>query len=129
MKRERNNSNKAERAKGLKAGELLLLIANFLWMAALYYGCVYVSERTGSMVLYQVCAIVYVVAAVVLPFLSGVLSGKFVSEKQGEERSERQLAMSRRLLLLAIPLISVLLIDFIDLFVVEYLRQLLNSVA
>ncbi|MBE6587462.1 MAG: hypothetical protein E7647_03495 [Ruminococcaceae bacterium] len=112
--------------KKLTGGEFALLIGNFLWMLAVYFGCIYLLERFGVILPYQICTGVYCAAAIILPVVSGVLSGKFVSKKTGEARTDAQIALSRRLVLWAIPLIAVLLIDIIDLFVVEYFKQLLS---
>ena len=118
---------KKEEKKKLSFGEFALLIVNFLWMTGLYYGSVFFGERAGSAVLYQICTGVFAAGAIILVAVSAVLSGKFVSKKTGEERTPAQIALSRRLMLWAIPLIAVLLIDIIDLFVVEYFKQMLSA--
>ena len=98
-------------------------------MIALYYGAIVVGEKVGTFLYYQLCTGIYASAAILLVALSMVLSGKIVSKKMGEERSSEQIALGRKLLLWAIPLIAVLLIDFIDLFVVEYFKQMLAVAA
>jgi len=115
-----------KKKKGLSGGEATLLAVNFVWMTALYYLCVYFIGRFGTLLPYQLCTGAYAAAAIILPVCSGVLSGNFVSKRTGEERTEEQLALSRRLMLWAIPIIAVLLIDIIDLFVVEYFKQMLS---
>ena len=115
--------------KKLSLGEFLLLVFNFVWMTALYYGIVLLCEKTGTFIYYQLCTGIYASVAILLAAFSLVLTGKVVSKKRGEERSSEQIALGRRLLLWAIPLIAVLLIDFIDLFVVEYFKQMLAVAA
>lgn len=112
--------------KKLSIKELLLLIFNFIWMLCIYYGCVILGERAGIVLPYQLCTGLYAAAGIILLALSMVLSGRFVSKKTGEERTSAQIALSRKLILWALPLIAVLLIDIIDLFVVEYFKQMLS---
>ena len=95
-------------------------------MVAVYYGCIVIGEKMGTVLPYQICTGLCACGAIILPAISGVLSGKFVSKRTGEERTPEQIALSRRLLLWAIPLIAVLLIDIVDLYVVEYLRQIVS---
>ena len=110
----------------LSGKETALLILNLLWMVGLYYGCVFLGEKIYSVLPYQICTGLYAAAAILLIAFSAVLSGKFVSKKQGEERTCAQIELSRRLMLWAVPLIAVLLIDIIDLFVVEYFREMMS---
>ena len=117
-----NNKNK----KTLSGGESILFFFNLIWMVAVYYGCVILGEREGIMLPYQLCSGIYVSAAIILIAVSAVFSGKLVSKKTGEERTQRQKDISRKLILWALPLIIVLLIDMMDLFVVEYFKQLLS---
>ena len=116
-----------KKAKGLPAGEMLTLAFNFIVALAVYYGCIALGERMQSALPYQLCTGICIVGAIVLPALSAFLSGKYTFEKAGKERTPGQLRLSRRLILWAIPLIAVLLIDIIDLFVVEYLKDMLAS--
>lgn len=110
----------------LTGKETALLILNFLWMVGLYYGCIFAGEKIYSVLPYQICTGLYAAAAILLIAFSCVLSGKFVSKKQGEERTDAQIELSRKLMLWAVPLIAVLLIDIIDLFIVEYFREMLS---
>lgn len=119
MKKE-NNKRK------LSVGEFILLVANFLWMTGAYYGIIFLCEKLGTALYYQLCTGVYAAAAIILVAVSAVLSGKFVSKRTGEGRTHAQITLSRKLMLWAIPLIAVLLIDIIDLFVVEYFKQMLT---
>lgn len=112
-----------KKTNGLSKKELALLIFNFLWMVALYYGCVAMGEKMGTVLPYQICTGIYASLAIILPAVSCVLSGKFVSKRTGEDRTPEQIALSKSLMLWAIPLIAVLLIDITDLYVVEYLRK------
>lgn len=109
--------------------EALFLTGNFLWMVVLYYGCVILGETKGIILPYQICTGAYAAAAIILFGLSLVFSGKVVSKKTGEERTPAQIKLSKRLILWALPLIAVLLIDIIDLFVVEYFREMLSVAA
>ena len=116
-----------KKAKGKLTGkETALIIVNFLWMIVVYYGCVFMGEKMYTVLPYQICTGLYAAAAILLIAFSALLSGKFVSKKQGEERTDAQIALSRKLMLWAVPLIAVLLIDIIDLFIVEYFREMLT---
>lgn len=119
------NGNEKTKRK-LSKKETALLIFNFLWMVAVYYGCVVIGEKWGTILPYQICTGLYACGAIILPAVSAVLSGKYVSKRTGEERTPEQIALSKTLMLWAIPLIAVLLIDIIDLYVVEYFRQMLS---
>ncbi|MBR4934134.1 MAG: hypothetical protein IKZ03_06715 [Clostridia bacterium] len=110
----------------LTGGETVLIIVNLLWMLGLYYGCIFLGERMYSVLPYQICTGLFAAAAILLVAFSAYLSGKLVSKKQGEERTPAQIELSRKLMLWAVPLIAVLLIDIIDLFVVEYFREMLS---
>ncbi len=110
----------------LSGKETALLIVNFLWMLGVYYGCIFVGEKIYSPLPYQICTGLFAAAAILLIAYSAYLSGKIVSKKQGEERAPAQIELSRKLMLWAVPLIAVLLIDIIDLFVVEYFREMLT---
>lgn len=118
--------NKENRKGRLTVGESLLLFTNFVWMVALYYATVILGERAGIIWPYQICTGLYCALAIILVALSGVYSGRIVSKKGGEERTDEQKAVGKRLILWALPLIAVLLIDIMDLFVVEYFKQLLS---
>ncbi|MBR6676071.1 MAG: hypothetical protein IKL24_01925 [Clostridia bacterium] len=109
----------------LAPGETILLIANFIWMLALYYACIYFGERTGLVWPYQLCTGAYAAAVIILPAVSAYLSGKIVSKNGSEERTDEQKKLSRTLILWVMPLIAVLLIDILDLFVVEYFKKIL----
>ncbi len=117
-----------KKKKKLSKSEFSFLIVNFLWMIAVYFFCIFIAERQGIILPYQICTGVYCAAAIILAAISAYLSGKIVSKKEGEGRTESQIALSRKLLLLVIPLIAVLLIDIVDLFVVEYFKQMLSTV-
>ncbi|MBQ3527550.1 MAG: hypothetical protein IJA52_03250 [Clostridia bacterium] len=119
------DKNDYKKVRRLSPGHTALIAVNFVWMIALYYVCIAVSERTGSLLAYQICTGVYAVTAIFLGALSCVFTGKIVSEKTGEERTEKQKNTGKVLLLFVLPIIAVLLIDFIDLFVVEYIKRLL----
>ncbi len=112
--------------KTLSFGESALFIGNFVWMLVVYYCCVFLGEKEGIVLPYQICTGLYAAVAIVLVAFSAVLSGKLVSKKTGEERTEKQKSLSRKLVLFALPLIAILLIDIIDLFVVEYFKQMLT---
>ena len=122
MKKEKGNKKK------LSAGEFVLLTVNFLWMAALYFGGIYVAENVQLVIIYQILTAVYVTAAIILVGVSVILSGKVVTKGGTGESTPAQIVLSRKVLLWAIPLIAVLVIDFIDLFVVEYVKQVLSTV-
>ena len=117
---------KNESKKKLSVREGILIGCNFLWMVIVYYACVIVGEREGIIFPYQLCTGIYAAAAMILVAISAVMSGKYVSKKMGETRSPAQKEIGRKLILWALPLIAVLLIDIIDLFVVEYIKQLLS---
>ena len=119
---------KENKKKGkLSKGEFTLLMINFLWMVAVYFFTIFLAESRGIILPYQICTGGYCAFAIILAAVSGYLSGKIVSKKEGEGRTEEQIAQSRRLLLFVIPLIAVLLIDIVDLFVVEYFKQMLST--
>ncbi len=120
MKNEKKKSALSSRQKAA-------IIINFVILLIIYYGCIYFGEKTMNPLPYQICSGVYVSAAIILGALSLLLSGKIVSEKKGEERTDKQISMSKTLLLWVLPLFVVLLIDFMDLFVVEYIKQMLSS--
>ena len=110
----------------LSKGEFTLLTVNFLWMVAVYFFCIFLAENKGIILPYMLCTGMYCGAAIILAVFSAYFSGKIVSKKEGEGRTDAQIALSKRLLLFAIPLIAVLLIDIVDLFVVEYFKQMLS---
>ena len=120
---------KEEKKKSRLSGkQKAALLINFIILLAIYYGCVYYGNHTMNPLPYQICTGVYVSAAIILGAISLVLSGKITSEKMGDSRSEKQISLSKALLLWVLPLFVVLLIDFIDLFVVEYIKSMLQSV-
>ena len=120
---------KETKKKGkLSKAEFSLLLINFFWMVAVYFVTIYLAEYKGIVLPYQICTGLYCALAIVLAFVSGYFSGKIVSKKEGEGRTDKQIALSRKLLLFVIPLIAVLLIDIVDLFVVEYFKQMLSTV-
>lgn len=114
-----------KKKKGLSRGEGMLLLVNFIWMLSLYYACIYFGERTGQVWPYQLCTGSYAAGAIILPVLSAYFSGKIVSKSGSDERTEEEKRLSRTLILWAMPLMAVLLIDIMDLFVVEYFKQML----
>ena len=120
---------KENKKKGkLSKGEFTLLMINLVWMVAAYFATIFLAENRGIILPYQICTGTYCAAAIILSVISAYLSGKIVSQKGGEGRTDKQIALSRRLLLFVIPLIGVLLIDIVDLFVVEYFKQMLSTV-
>ena len=119
------DKNDYQKVRRLSPRHTALIAFNFLWMIAVYYTCVVVSEKTGSLLAYQICTGVYAVAAIFLGALSCVFTGKIVSKKTGEERTEKQKNTGKVIMLFVFPIIAVLLIDFLDLFVVEYIKRLL----
>lgn len=117
-----------EKKKGrLTKKQTAAIIINFIILVAIYYGSVYYGSHTMNLLPYQICAGVYVSAALILSAISLVLSGKITSQKMGEERTEKQISLSKTLLLWVLPLFLVLLIDFLDLFVVQYIEQLFST--
>ncbi len=116
-----------KKKKKLSKGEFALLMINFLWMVAVYFFTIFLAESRGIILPYQICTGGYCAFAIILAAASAYLSGKIVSKKEGEGRTEEQIALSRKLLLFVIPLIAVLLIDIVDLFVVEYFKQMLST--
>ena len=125
--RKYENKNDYQKIRRLSPRHTALVSFNFVWMIAVYYSCVVLGEKTGSLLAYQICTGVYTVAAIFLGALSAVYTGKIVSKKTGEERTEKQKNIGKVIMLFVFPLIAVLLIDFLDLFVVEYIKQLLFS--
>ena len=120
---------KEKKGKGkLSKGEFSLLITNLLWMMAIYFVTIYLAENRGIVLPYQICTGAYCALAILLAFVRAYFSGKIVSKKEGEGRTDKQILLSRKLLLFVIPLIAVLLIDIVDLFVVEYFKQMLSTV-
>ena len=119
--------NDYKKVRRLSPKHTALVAVNFVWMVAVYYGCVAISEKTGSLLAYQICTGVYAVAAIFLGAVSCVYTGKIVSKKTGEERTEKQKNAGKVIMLFVLPIITVLLIDFIDLFVVEYIKRLLMA--
>ena len=115
---------KGEKTLSFKEG--ILFGTNFVWMLAVYYTCVFFADKQGIALPYQICTGLYAAGAIILVALSAVANGKFVSKKTGEERTEKQKKTARILILFALPLIAVLLIDIMDLFVVEYFKQMLT---
>ncbi len=113
--------------KKLSKGEFSLLLINFLWMVAVYFFCIFLAESRSLILPYQICTGAYCAAAIILATASAYFSGKIVSKKEGEGRTDAQIALSKKLVLFAIPLIAVLLIDIVDLFVVEYFKQMLST--
>ena len=114
-----------KKKRPLSRSEGILLIVNFIWMLSLYYACIYFGERTGQAWPYQLCTGAYAAGAIILPALAAYFSGKIVSKNGSEERTEDEKQLSRTLILWAMPLMAVLLIDIMDLFVVEYFKQML----
>ena len=117
--------NDYKKVRRLSPRHTALAAVNFVWMILVYYACITISERTGSLLAYQLCTGIYTVAAIFLGALSCVYTGKIVSKKTGEERTEKQMNTGKVLLPFVLPIIAVLLIDFLDLFVVEYIKRLL----
>ncbi len=126
MKRFENEKD-YERVRRLSPRQTATLTVNFLWMIGVYYLCVSLGERAGTLLPYQICTGLYASAAIILGAFSLYLSGKIFSEKEGSHRTEKQKKAGKLILLFVLPLIAVLLIDFIDLFVVEYVKRLLSA--
>ncbi len=120
-------TDKKEKKKRLTPKQKIILVINFIIALAIYYACIYIAMDKGSILLYQICSGAYITAALILCAASLVLSGKVVKKGDNSEPTEKDLNRAKFLLLIALPLFVVLLIDFIDLFVVQYIEQLFNS--
>lgn len=122
-------TDKEIKKKRLTTKQKIALIINFIIALGIYYTCVYFAEYKGNILPYQICSGAYITIALILAAASLVLSGKVVKKNSSAEPCEKDIKLAKSLLLVALPLFVVLLIDFLDLFVVQYIKEGFESLT
>lgn len=101
----------------------LLILINFIWMFLVYQGCIYLGARMKSALPYQICTIVFAAAAIVLFLVYWIKT----HPKEGADNVPKD--KGKVLLSFFFPILIVFLLDFIDLYILQYFKQLLFSLG
>ncbi len=108
------SEGKKENKKALK--KVLVLMANFTWMYALYQVMIMLGDRLRSIVPYAICSGAYLAAATILLGIYYFCS----SGESDEEKKEKY----KSLFLWAFPIVIVLLLDVLGIVVFDYIINL-----
>lgn len=101
----------------------LLIFINFIWMFLIYQGCIQLGARMESALPYQICTIAFAAAAIVLFLVYWI-------KTHPKEGADNVLGDKGKVLLsFFFPILIVFLLDFIDLFILQYFKQLLSSLG
>ena len=130
----KKNEKKTESSKNA-----LLIILNFVWMFLLYQSAIYLSERMGTALIYQICTAVYA-AAFVLFFgrywvrtrtaeaMRLSIERKDIEDSELLRTAAETSQKAKRLLVWIFPIVIIFFIDLCDLFILEYFKQLFSSI-
>lgn len=94
----------------------IILMVNFAWMFILYRAVLMISERYNTLIPYIICASVYLVAAT-------LLLGLYYFGTQGESDRDKK-EKYKPIFLWAFPIVTVLLLDFLEAVVIDYIINL-----
>lgn len=123
---------------------LWMVVANTLILFALYRIAITAGERIESALPYKICTVVMAVALCALFCIYFVLNRGFGKKQTADlsllpsdwsadkkqeyaKKEEKRASTASSLMLWIIPILIVLLLDFLDLFVVEYFRYMFSG--
>ena len=109
--------------KNKKSHFALWIIFHFVWMFLVYQGCIQLGVHLKNALPYKICTAVYAAAALILFLIYWIQTHpKTDAENVPPEKG-------KSLLVWIFPILIIFLLDFLDLFVLQYFRQLLSSLG
>lgn len=109
--------------KNKKARFALWIMFHFVWMFLVYQGCIQLGIHLQSALPYKISTTVYAAAALILFLIYWIQT----HPKTGAENVPPE--KGKALLVWIFPILIIFLLDFLDLFVLQYFRQLLSSLG
>lgn len=96
---------------------------HFVWMFIVYQGCIQLGVYLKSPLPYKICTVLYAAAALVLFCIYWIQT----HPKEGTKSVPP--GKGKNLLTGLFPILIIFLFDFLDLYVLQYFRQLLSSLG
>lgn len=109
--------------KNKKSRFALLIIVNFIWMFLVYQGCIQLGMHLKSALPYKICTAVFAAAAIILFIIY------WIQTHPKTDPASVPPDKGKPLLVWLFPILIVFLLDVLDLFILQYFRQLLSALG